>query len=111
MRQDLHALVACRLALLTRGARRCNSGFLPGWMGVKIPGPAVGGAAAFATPFERLTLDDLDQAEGVRLLSSVRKAALVHTLDGTPLGDTGTAGPDLRTDRRLQKLKGQVWLL
>ncbi len=43
----------------------------------------------FQTGYDRLTVDDLHQADGVWLLSSVRLAARVHTLDGVPLPDTG----------------------
>jgi len=39
--------------------------------------------------FERLTVHDLHRAEGVWLVSSVRLAARVHTLDGKPLADVG----------------------
>ncbi len=45
--------------------------------------------AGWATGYDRLTVDDLHQADGVWLLSSVRLAARVHTLDGVPLPDTG----------------------
>lgn len=45
--------------------------------------------AGFQPGYDRLTVDDLHQADGVWLLSSVRLAARVHTLDGVPLPDTG----------------------
>jgi 4-amino-4-deoxychorismate lyase len=35
------------------------------------------------------TVDDLHAAEGVWLVSGVRGAAMVHTLDGVPRGDAG----------------------
>lgn len=50
------------------------------------------GTAGWEARFERLAVADLHGAEGVWLVSSVRLAARVHTLDGTALPDTGLHG-------------------
>jgi 4-amino-4-deoxychorismate lyase len=44
--------------------------------------------AGWSTSFEPLRLDDLRNADGVFLASSVRKITRVHTLDGQPLTDS-----------------------
>lgn len=49
-------------------------------------------AAGWTVGFERLTVADLRDADGVWLLSSVVKAARVHTIDGTTLADSGLHG-------------------
>jgi 4-amino-4-deoxychorismate lyase len=46
-------------------------------------------AAGWTAGFQALTVDDLHRADGVWLVSSVRRAARVHTLDGTGLPDSG----------------------
>lgn len=44
--------------------------------------------AGWSTSFEPLILDDLRTADGVFMVSSVRKITRVHTLDGQPLTDS-----------------------
>ncbi|OLF07910.1 aminodeoxychorismate lyase [Actinophytocola xanthii] len=49
----------------------------------------------WVTKVEPLTLDDLTEADGLFLASSVRKITRVHTLDGKPLPDSGALHSEL----------------
>lgn len=51
--------------------------------------------AGWATKVEPLRVEDLHDAEGVFLVSSVRRITRVHTLDGKPLGDSAELHAEL----------------
>ena len=64
-----------------------DTGILPGTTQARLFARAA--EAGRPTAVLRGTVDDLHAADAVWLLSGIRGAAVVHTLDGVPRGDAG----------------------